>query len=101
MLKITRDELPMEQGVYGGCPLCPLYSLLQKCIKTKTKLLFRLNNQEIIIIRGEEYNVDILYYLFCHIDDALSKFLFVLISTRFFKCEVLVTYFDDNLLCSC
>ena len=28
MLKITRDELPMEQGVYGGCPLCPLYSLL-------------------------------------------------------------------------
>ena len=30
MLKITRDELPMEQGVYGGCPLCPLYSLLAK-----------------------------------------------------------------------
>ena len=28
ILKITRDELPMEQGVYGGCPLCPLYSLL-------------------------------------------------------------------------
>ena len=28
VLKITRDELPMEQGVYGGCPLCPLYSLL-------------------------------------------------------------------------
>ena len=32
----------------------------QKCIKTKTKLLFRLNNQEIIIICGQEYNVDIL-----------------------------------------
>ena len=22
-LKITRDELPMEWGVYGGCLLCP------------------------------------------------------------------------------
>ena len=28
ILKITRDELPMEQGVYGGCLLCPLYPLL-------------------------------------------------------------------------
>ena len=28
MLYITRDELPMEYGVYGGCPLCPLYILL-------------------------------------------------------------------------
>ena len=26
--KITLDELPMEQGVYGGCLLCPLYPLL-------------------------------------------------------------------------
>jgi len=23
ILKITRDELPMEQGMYGGCLLCP------------------------------------------------------------------------------
>ena len=30
VLKITRDELPMEQGVYGEWPLCPLYSLLAK-----------------------------------------------------------------------
>ena len=28
VLKITRDELPVEQGVYGGCLLCPLYPLL-------------------------------------------------------------------------
>ena len=28
VLKITRDELPMEQGVYGGYLLCPLYPLL-------------------------------------------------------------------------
>ena len=28
ILKIARDELPMEQGVYGGCLLCPLYPLL-------------------------------------------------------------------------
>ena len=28
--KITRDELPMEQGVYGGCLLCPLYPLLPR-----------------------------------------------------------------------
>ena len=28
ILKITRDELPMEQGAYGGCLLCPLYPLL-------------------------------------------------------------------------
>ena len=28
VLKITRDELPMEEGVYGGCLLCPLYPLL-------------------------------------------------------------------------
>ena len=28
MLKITRDELPMEYCVYGGCLLCPLYPLL-------------------------------------------------------------------------
>ena len=28
VLKITRDELPMEWGVYGGCLLCPLYPLL-------------------------------------------------------------------------
>ena len=30
VLKITRDELPMEQGVYGGMPsLSPLYSLVR------------------------------------------------------------------------
>ena len=23
ILKVTRDELPVEQGVYGGCLLCP------------------------------------------------------------------------------
>ena len=28
ILKITPDELPMEQGVYGGCLLCPLHPLL-------------------------------------------------------------------------
>ena len=28
ILKIIRDELPMEQGVYGGCLLCPLYPVL-------------------------------------------------------------------------
>ena len=28
VLEITQDELPMEQGVYGGCLLCPLYPLL-------------------------------------------------------------------------
>ena len=28
ILKTTRDEIPMEQGVYGGCLLCPLYPLL-------------------------------------------------------------------------
>ena len=28
ILKITQDELPMEQGVYGECLLCPLYPLL-------------------------------------------------------------------------
>ena len=28
VLKITRDELLMEWGVYGGCLLCPLYPLL-------------------------------------------------------------------------
>ena len=28
ILKITRDELPMDQGVYWGCILCPLYPLL-------------------------------------------------------------------------
>ena len=28
ILKTTRDELPMEQGVYGGCLLCHLYPLL-------------------------------------------------------------------------
>ena len=33
VLKITRDELPMEKGVYRGCLLCPLYPLLLKLIK--------------------------------------------------------------------
>ena len=32
ILKITRDELPMEQGVYGGCPLRPLYPLIIRWI---------------------------------------------------------------------
>ena len=30
VLKITRDELPMEKGVYGGCLLCPPYPLLSQ-----------------------------------------------------------------------
>ena len=31
VLKITRDELLMEWGVYGGYLLCPLYPLLVTC----------------------------------------------------------------------
>ena len=27
-IKLPRDELPMEWGVYGGCLLCPPYPLL-------------------------------------------------------------------------
>ena len=34
ILKITRDELPTEQGVYRGCLLCPLYPFLVFGIKT-------------------------------------------------------------------
>ena len=30
VLKITRDELPIEYGVYGGCLLCLLYPLLMQ-----------------------------------------------------------------------
>ena len=36
MLKITRDELPMEKGVYGGCLLCPLYPLLTIAVLIRT-----------------------------------------------------------------
>ena len=32
VLKITRDELPVEQGVHGGCLLFPLYPLLASLI---------------------------------------------------------------------
>ena len=34
ILKITRDELLMEWGVYGGCLLCPLYPLLESTQQT-------------------------------------------------------------------
>ena len=39
VLKITRDELPMEQGVYGGCLLCPLYPLLAEVESDPGKLI--------------------------------------------------------------
>ena len=43
VLKITRDELPMEWGVYGGCLLCPLYPLLNfnKKVSSFTDCFFR------------------------------------------------------------
>ena len=38
VLKITRDELAMELGVYGGYPLCPLYPLLVMVIGTYSSI---------------------------------------------------------------
>ena len=37
ILKITRDELPMEQGVYGGCLPCPLYPPLANIDRTQKR----------------------------------------------------------------
>ena len=41
-LKTTRDELPMEQWVYGGCLLCPSYPPLHKSYDTRFRLPHRL-----------------------------------------------------------